>query len=103
MSWPADFNALVYASLSGNGTVGEKRRPVHTGQLTVFGAGDTLDRRGSRHAGRSIPLFSMCSSSAVDRSASRSPWRGPFVMNTDDEIRQAYEDFEAGRLGTIPR
>jgi hypothetical protein len=27
---------------------------------------------------------------------------GPFVMNTRDEIVQALEDFEAGRLGTIP-
>jgi len=27
---------------------------------------------------------------------------GPFVMNTRDEIRQAIEDFEAGRLGIIP-
>jgi len=27
---------------------------------------------------------------------------GPFVMNTKAEIRQALEDFEAGRLGTIP-
>jgi redox-sensitive bicupin YhaK (pirin superfamily) len=27
---------------------------------------------------------------------------GPFVMNTRDEIRQAIEDYEAGRLGTIP-
>ena len=27
---------------------------------------------------------------------------GPFVMNTRDEIMQALEDFEAGRLGHIP-
>ena len=27
---------------------------------------------------------------------------GPFVMNTRDEIGQALEDFEAGRLGTVP-
>jgi hypothetical protein len=27
---------------------------------------------------------------------------GPFVMNTRDEIMQALEDFQAGRLGTIP-
>jgi hypothetical protein len=27
---------------------------------------------------------------------------GPFVMNTRDEIIRAFEDFEAGRLGTVP-
>jgi redox-sensitive bicupin YhaK (pirin superfamily) len=27
---------------------------------------------------------------------------GPFVMNTRDELRQAFEDYDAGRLGTIP-
>jgi len=28
--------------------------------------------------------------------------QGPFVMNTREEIGQAVEDFEAGRLGRIP-
>jgi hypothetical protein len=28
---------------------------------------------------------------------------GPFVMNTRDEIVQAFEDYEAGRMGRIER
>jgi hypothetical protein len=27
---------------------------------------------------------------------------GPFVMNTRDELVQAYEDYQAGKLGSIP-
>jgi redox-sensitive bicupin YhaK (pirin superfamily) len=27
---------------------------------------------------------------------------GPFVMNTRDELMQAFEDYQKGRLGVIP-
>jgi hypothetical protein len=30
-------------------------------------------------------------------------WGGPFVMNTKAEIREAFEDFPAGKLGVVPR
>jgi hypothetical protein len=29
-------------------------------------------------------------------------WMGPFVMNTREEVIQAFSDYQAGRLGTIP-
>ena len=29
-------------------------------------------------------------------------WYGPFVMNTREEIIQAIEDYQAGRMGRIP-
>ena len=41
MPWRPDFNALAYV-LSGQGTAGAEAAPVRTGQLAVFGSGDTI-------------------------------------------------------------
>jgi hypothetical protein len=102
LPWRPDFNALVYV-LSGNGTVGagDGRRPVRTGQLAVLGAGGSLSvaadtRQDSRTPGLDVLL--------LGGRPIREPVAayGPFVMNTRAELVQAFEDFQAGRLGTIP-
>ena len=100
LPWRADFNALVYA-LAGSGTVGPDRRPVHKGQLVVLGPGDVIeatadDRQSS--AEPNLELYVMGGQPIREPVAAY----GPFVMNTRSELIQAFEDFQAGRLGTIP-
>lgn len=41
LPWRRDFNALAYV-LSGMGSVGAGHRPIHAGQLAVFGPGDVV-------------------------------------------------------------
>ena len=75
LPWRPDFNALVYV-LAGAGSVGVDGQPVRTGQLAVFGPGDTITINGAPAAGVAAPRRSTSSSSAASRSASRSRCTG---------------------------
>ena len=94
LPWRPDFNALAYA-LSGDGFAGPDRAPMHTGQLAVFGHGDVL----TLAAGATELDVLVLGGRPIREPVA---WGGPFVMNTKAEVLQAFEDFQQGRLGTVP-
>jgi redox-sensitive bicupin YhaK (pirin superfamily) len=100
LPWRADFNALGYV-LAGSGTAGAEQRPVHTGQLAAFGPGDVITFAAGRRGDEPSPGLDVL---VLGGQPIREPVAayGPFVMNTRDELVQAFEDFQAGRLGSIP-
>jgi len=100
LPWRPDFNALLYV-MNGHGTVGVERRPVHTGQLTVFGPGDMLTVSARTEQESRSPNLDVL---ILGGRPIREPVAayGPFVMNTRAELVQAFDDYQAGRLGSIP-
>jgi redox-sensitive bicupin YhaK (pirin superfamily) len=100
LPWRADYNGLVYV-LSGRGTVGVERRPVRSGQLAVLGAGDSIRVAGDLRQDSNTPALDVY---VMGGRPIREPVAhyGPFVMNTKAQLIKAFEDYQSGRLGSIP-
>ena len=100
-AWRSDFNALAYV-VSGTGSIGAEARPIHEGQIAVFGPGEALELRAAasqdaRHAA-GMDVLLLGGLPIREQIA----WYGPFVMNDRQELVQAIEDYQAGRMGRIP-
>ena len=77
------------------GTVRVDGRDLHSGQLAVLGEGDVVHFEAGQRA-QALLLSGVPLREPVVQ-------YGPFVMNTEGEIQQAIQDYQAGRLGEIPR
>lgn len=83
---PGTHTAFAYVTA---GTARFGRRPVPSGSLAILGPGDTVVAEGASR-------FLLVAGAPIGEPVAR---RGPFVMNTEAEIRQAYADYRSGRLG----
>jgi redox-sensitive bicupin YhaK (pirin superfamily) len=91
---PANYRVFAYG-LSGKGLYGEARREIGAQQMVVFNNdGDTVTLAAGDEPVDVLLLGGVPLKEPVVR-------YGPFVMNTEDEIRQAVLDYQAGRMGQI--
>ncbi len=100
LPWDSGLNALVYV-LNGDARCGVEGAPAHAGQLVAYGPGDAItvtadERQESRSP--NLDLLILGGRPIGEPVA----WSGPFVMNSHAELAQAFDDYRAGRLGTIP-
>jgi redox-sensitive bicupin YhaK (pirin superfamily) len=95
--WSPEFSALAYV-LTGHGNAGAEGRPVDADQLVVFGPGDHVVVTAADRQAEPLDVLLLGGLPIGGPIAHY----GPFVMNTREEIRQAIDDYQAGRLGIIP-
>lgn len=89
---PQDWNAFLYPV---EGEVYSDGQLLTPGQLGVLADGDGVEVRGGSSSARVLLLAAEPLGEPVARG-------GPFVMNTAEEIQQAFSDYQAGRMGGIP-
>ena len=89
---PQGHNAFAYA-FEGSLTLGEGEdaRPLSAQEMAVLGGGELLKLRAGEAGARLIVVAGRPLREPVAR-------YGPFVMNTKQEIMQAFTDFQEGRF-----
>jgi len=92
---PADYNGFLVV-LEGDGMIGSDQSPVRAGDVVWLARTDGDGRSEVQIAGGTAPLRVLLFAGRPLREPVVA--RGPFVMNTEEQIRQANADYQAGRF-----
>jgi len=94
---PAEYNTFAYI-IDGAGLFGAERERAGDGQMVLFAQdGDAIRIENPTTAEERLELL-VIAGVPLNEPVAR---YGPFVMNTEREIRQAFEDYVRGRMGAI--
>jgi redox-sensitive bicupin YhaK (pirin superfamily) len=94
---PAAYNAFAYV-VEGEGLFGAESERVEDGQMVLFAQdGDEVRIENPADAKATLEVL-LIAGVPLNEPVAR---YGPFVMNTQAEIRQAFEDYQQGRMGAI--
>jgi redox-sensitive bicupin YhaK (pirin superfamily) len=93
---PADYNALIVV-LEGDGRLGAERTEVKPGDVAWLTRGEDAALSEVQLAAGDKPLRALLYAGRPLHEPVVA--RGPFVMNSEAEIEQAFADYRAGRFG----
>jgi len=94
---PQEYNAFAYI-IDGAGSFGIDRERATDGQMVLFAQdGDEVTIENPAQSTGALDVL-LIAGVPLNEPVAR---YGPFVMNTQSEIRQAIEDYRLGRMGAI--
>lgn len=94
---PQDFNAFAYV-VGGSGLFGADERPAQREQVVLFANdGDKVSMKVPDSATSPLDVLLIAGAPLKEPVARY----GPFVMNMNEEIDQALDDYRSGRMGKI--
>ncbi|MGQ0795494.1 MAG: pirin family protein [Nitrosopumilaceae archaeon] len=94
---PQNYNAFVYV-INGEGLFGNEQKPAHKEQVVLFEQdGSEVAIKAPDDTKSPLDLL-LIAGIPLGEPVAR---YGPFVMNTEEEIRQAILDYNSGKMGKI--